>query len=74
MPATVVRRDDVALDGTAPALLYGYGAYEYSFEPEWDPALPSLLDQGVVYVHAHVRGDTRTAWRRQGHCGLPSRG
>jgi oligopeptidase B len=56
VPATVVRRDDVPLDGIAPALLYGYGAYEYSFEPEWDPALPALLDQGVVYVHAHVRG------------------
>ncbi len=56
VPAIVVRREDVALDGTAPALLYGYGAYEYSFEPEWDPALPSLLDQGVVYVHTQIRG------------------
>ncbi len=56
VPVTVVRRDDVALDGSAPALMYGYGAYEYSFEPEFDPALPSLLDRGVVFVHAHVRG------------------
>ena len=53
---TVVRHRDTPLDGTAPALLYGYGAYEYTFEPEWDPALPSLLDRGVVYAHAHVRG------------------
>jgi len=56
VPATVVRHRDTPLDGTAPALLYGYGAYEYTFEPEWDPALPSLLDRGVVFVHAHVRG------------------
>jgi oligopeptidase B len=56
IPVTVVRRADVPLDGTAPALMYGYGAYEYSFEPEFDPALPSLLDRGVVFVHAHVRG------------------
>ena len=56
VPATVVRHRDTALDGTAPALLYGYGAYEYTFEPDWDPALPSLLDRGVVFVHAHVRG------------------
>ena len=56
VPATVVRRRSTALDGTAPALLYGYGAYEYSFEPEWDAGLPSLLDRGVVFVHAHVRG------------------
>ena len=54
--ATLVRHRDTPLDGTAPALLYGYGAYEYSFEPAWDAALPSLLDRGVLFVHAHVRG------------------
>ncbi len=53
---TVVRHRDTPLDGTAPAVLYGYGAYEYVFESEWDPALPSLLDRGVVFAHAHVRG------------------
>ncbi len=56
VPVTLVRRKDTPLDGTAPALLYGYGAYEYTFEPEWDPALPSLLDRGVVFAHVHVRG------------------
>jgi oligopeptidase B len=56
VPVTLVRHRDTPLDGTAPALLYGYGAYEYTFEPDWDPALPSLLDRGVVYAHAHVRG------------------
>jgi oligopeptidase B len=56
VPVTVVRHRDTPLDGTAPALLYGYGAYEYTFEPDWDAALPSLLDRGVVYAHAHVRG------------------
>jgi oligopeptidase B len=56
VPATILRRHDVPLDGTAPALVYAYGAYEAVDDPEWDPALPSLLDRGVVYVHAHVRG------------------
>ncbi len=56
VPVTVVRRVDVELDGTAPCLLYGYGAYEYAFEPEFDTALASLLDRGVVFAHAHVRG------------------
>ena len=56
VPASVMRQRDTPLDGTAPAVLYGYGAYGYTFEPEWDPALPSLLDRGVVWVHAHVRG------------------
>ena len=63
--ATVIRHRDTPLDGTAPALVYGYGAYEYTFEPDWDPALPSLLDRGVVFVHAHVRGGGeggRTWW------------
>ncbi len=56
VPVTVVRRADIALDGKAPCLLYGYGAYEYSYEPEFDLSLPSLLDRGVVFAHAHVRG------------------
>lgn len=56
VPATLIRRSETLLDGSAPALLYGYGSYEHIFEPTWDPALLPLLDRGVVYVHAHVRG------------------
>ncbi len=57
VPVTLVRHRDTPLDGTAPALIYGYGAYEAVYpDQEWDPALPSLLDRGVVYAHAHVRG------------------
>jgi oligopeptidase B len=56
VPASVMRHRDTPLDGTAACVVYGYGAYGYTFEPEWDAALPSLLDRGVVWVHAHVRG------------------
>ncbi len=56
VPVTLVRRRDVPLDGSAPCLLYGYGAYESVFEPEFDPALVALLDQGVVFAYAGVRG------------------
>ena len=56
VPVTVVRHRDVALDGSAPCLVYGYGAYEWVYEPEFDPALSVLLDRGVVFAHAHVRG------------------
>jgi oligopeptidase B len=56
VPAVVLRHRDTPLDGTAPALIYAYGAYEAVDEPEWDPALPSVLDRGVVYVHALIRG------------------
>ncbi|MGH3347310.1 MAG: prolyl oligopeptidase family serine peptidase [Nocardioides sp.] len=68
VPATVMRHRDTPLDGTAPAVLYSYGAYGYTFEPEWNPALPSLLDRGVVYVHVHVRGGSENgrAWYLDG--------
>ncbi len=56
VPVTIVRHRDTPLDGAAPCLLYGYGAYEAVFEPEFDPALTVLLDHGVVFAHAHVRG------------------
>jgi oligopeptidase B len=56
VPAVLLRRHDVALDGTAPALIWAYGAYEAVDEPEWDPGIPSVLDHGVVWVHALVRG------------------
>ena len=67
--ATVVRHRDTALDGTAPCLLYGYGAYEAVFDPEWDAGLPSLLDRGVVFVMTHVRGggEGGRRWWLDGH-------
>ena len=46
VPATVVRHRDTPLDGSAPALLYGYGAYEATDEPAWDPALPEPARRG----------------------------
>ncbi|WP_408664592.1 S9 family peptidase [Jatrophihabitans sp.] len=56
VPLSVVRRVDVALDGNAPVVLYGYGAYEVSIDPNFPIPRLSLLDRGVVFVIAHVRG------------------
>ena len=56
IPVKIARHVDTPLDGTAPVLLYGYGAYESSFWPGFDGSLPSLLDRGVVFVHALIRG------------------
>jgi oligopeptidase B len=56
VPVSIVHRADVALDGTAPCLLYGYGAYEISVDPWFSAARLSLLDRGWVYAIAHVRG------------------
>jgi len=56
VPISLVHRRDVTADGTAPGLLYGYGAYEISVDPYFSVARLSLLDRGFVYAIAHVRG------------------
>ncbi len=56
VPLSVVARRDVTRDGTAPVVLYGYGSYEISIDPYFSIARLSLLERGVVYVIAHVRG------------------
>jgi oligopeptidase B len=56
VPISCVRRADVDLDGTAPCLLYGYGSYEISIDPTFSPTRLSLLERGVVFAIAHVRG------------------
>lgn len=57
VPISLVWRPDaVAPDGPAPCLLYGYGAYEMSMDPWFSIARLSLLDRGVVFAIAHVRG------------------
>jgi oligopeptidase B len=56
IPISVVHRHDVALDGSAPALVYGYGAYETSLDPVFRVTRLPLLERGFVYAVAHVRG------------------
>ena len=56
VPVSAVYRRGLQKDGTNPALLYGYGAYEHSNDPMFDPARLSLLDRGFVFAIAHVRG------------------
>lgn len=68
IPLSIIHRADVSLDGSAPALLYGYGAYEISLAPHFSIARLSLLDQGFVYAIAHVRGggELGRAWYEAG--------
>jgi len=56
IPVTLAHRRGLPLDGSAPCLLYGYGAYESCEWPEFSATVPSLLDRGFVYAVAHVRG------------------
>ncbi len=68
IPVTLARLRETRLDGSAPCLLYGYGAYEATVDPWFDRSLPSLLDRGVVYVVAHIRGggEGGRGWWEQG--------
>jgi oligopeptidase B len=56
VPMSVVYRRGLNLDGSNSTLLNGYGAYEISSDPMFDPVRLSLLDRGFVFAIAHVRG------------------
>ena len=56
VPISVVCKVGTPRDGTAPALLYGYGSYESSIDPGLSISRLSLLDRGFVFAVAHVRG------------------
>jgi oligopeptidase B len=54
IPISIVHRADIKFP--APALVYGYGAYEMCEDPRFSIARLSLLDRGMVFAVAHVRG------------------
>jgi oligopeptidase B len=56
IPISLIRRRDAPLDGSGPLLLYGYGSYGYSIAVTFNANRVSLLDRGVAYAVAHVRG------------------
>ena len=56
VPMSIVYRRGLKRDGTNPTLLNGYGAYELSSDPMFDPVRLSMLDRGFVFAIAHVRG------------------
>ncbi|TQM58421.1 S9 family peptidase [Humibacillus xanthopallidus] len=56
VPISIVHRADVVADGTAPALLHGYGAYGIPSDPWFSVLRLSLLQRGWVFAIAHVRG------------------
>ncbi|HVK91683.1 MAG TPA: S9 family peptidase [Mycoplana sp.] len=56
VPVTLLYRKDTPLDGSAPCLLYGYGAYGISIPAGFNTNCLSLVDRGFVYAIAHIRG------------------
>ena len=68
IPMSVVYRRNVKLDGSAPMLLYGYGSYGFSIPPSFSAGRLALLDRGVIFVIAHIRGggELGEPWRDAG--------
>ncbi|MBP1843854.1 oligopeptidase B [Rhizobium petrolearium] len=68
VPVSLLYRKDTPLDGSAPCLLYGYGAYGITIPAGFNTNILSLADRGFVYAIAHIRGgkDKGFAWYETG--------
>ncbi|MGA8435573.1 MAG: S9 family peptidase [Methyloceanibacter sp.] len=68
VPISLLYRKETPLDGSAPLLLYGYGAYGMSIPAGFSANALSLVDRGSVYAIAHVRGgkDKGYRWYKDG--------
>ena len=68
VPISIVVPKDAPRDGSTPLLLYGYGAYETSIDPYFTISRLSLLDRGMGFAIAHVRGggELGRRWYDQG--------
>src|SRR5262249_32686853 len=68
VPISIVSKKGVKLDGKAPLLLYAYGSYGGSMAPTFSSSGLSLLNRGVIYGLAYIRGggELGEEWREQG--------
>ena len=68
IPISLVYGKGTKLDGSSPLLLYGYGSYGTPLSVTFNPNRLSLLDRGVIYAQAHIRGggDLGEPWHDQG--------
>ncbi|MFN6963810.1 MAG: S9 family peptidase [Pyrinomonadaceae bacterium] len=68
VPISVMMKKGTKLDGSAPMLLYGYGSYGIPMTPNFSVARLSLVDRGMIYAIAHIRGGSELGekWRQEG--------
>lgn len=68
VPVTLMMKKGTKLDGKSPMLLYAYGSYGASMTPDFSSARLSLVDRGMIYAIAHIRGGSELGerWRQDG--------
>jgi oligopeptidase B len=68
VPISIVYKKGFVRDGTGPLYLYGYGSYGYGTPPTFSSTRVSLLDRGMAYAIAHIRGGDEMGeqWREDG--------
>ncbi|HQU83519.1 MAG TPA: S9 family peptidase [Pyrinomonadaceae bacterium] len=68
VPVSLVMKKGTKLDGKSPMLLYAYGSYGFSMTPNFSTARLSLVDRGMIYAIAHIRGGSELGekWRQDG--------
>ena len=68
IPISLVRLKDTKQDGNSKVLLYAYGAYKHSISPSFSASRFCLIDRGITFAIAHIRGggDLGDAWHEEG--------
>ncbi len=68
VPFSVIRPKNIHLDGSHPVILYGYGGYQISVRPRYDPLIRLWLDHGVLVAYANIRGggEYGQTWHQEG--------
>src|ERR1039457_2028759 len=68
VPLSIIHQKGIPLDGSNSCILFGYGAYGYSFTPKFDIRI-SAATRSVAMAFAHVRGgmEKGEAWYRDGY-------
>ncbi len=68
VPISIVYKKELKRDGSRPLLLEGYGSYGISNDVDFSSQRLSLLDRGVIFAQAHIRGggELGKEWHDQG--------